>query len=83
VVTYPDGTSEELAAKYGEAPAKICTYLGVSWPDEFVRIDTAYKDFLDWVSDEAPEEWWIEHQLPQYVDRNKDNNYEGWTEDDE
>ena len=49
----------ELTAEYGEAPGKICTYINVPWPDEYVKISKAYVDFKSWVNGATPVDWFL------------------------
>lgn len=60
-VTDSEGYTFELDAKYGEAPGKICTFIGLPWADEYVPINEAYPNFSTWVRAENPELWWEEH----------------------
>ena len=60
VVVYPEGQEAlpyELEAEPGKAPQKFCTYVGISWPDEFVNIKRVYKDFNTWVKEGNPKTW--------------------------
>lgn len=60
VVVYPEGQEAlpyELEAEPGKAPQKFCTYVGISWPDEFVNIKRVYKDFNIWVKEGNPKTW--------------------------
>ena len=56
-----EGHSYELTAEFGEAPGKICTYIGLPWTDEYVDIKDAYPTFTTWVSKNHPEKWFETH----------------------
>lgn len=56
-----EGHSYELTAEFGEAPGKICTYIGLPWADEYVDIKRAYPTFKTWVEEEKPETWFEQH----------------------
>ena len=85
VKVYP---AEDLAVSYtleapeGLAPQKICTYLNAPWPDEYIRIDNAYKNFNSWVQNGYSElnwldecKWWlIDYDLSNNGDLNNDPN---------
>ena len=63
----------ELEAKPNEAPQKICTFLDTAYPDEYVRIDKAYRGFAQWVNTATPTTW-SEHLKWWLVDRDLNNN---------
>ena len=55
------GHTYELTAEYGEAPGKICTYIGLPWADEYIDIKDAYPTFTTWVREDHPENWFETH----------------------
>ena len=73
-VTGKDSHTYELEAREGQAPGKICTYIGVEWADEYVDINLAYQGFSTWVKDEQPETWWKSHWNETYTDLDLTNN---------
>ena len=74
IITAKDGHTYELEAREGQAPGKICTYIGVEWADEYVDINLAYQGFSTWVKDEQPETWWQSHWNETYTDLDLTNN---------
>jgi hypothetical protein len=77
VVVYPAedlATSYTLEAPEGLAPQKICTYLDAPWPDEYIRIDIAYKNFNSWVQSNFAELIWIDECKWWLIDHDKSNN---------
>lgn len=73
-VIVKNGTQEyELTADYGEAPGKICTYINVPWPDEYISIKKAYTDFESWVRNAAPNDWFL-NGVDELIDHRLDNN---------
>lgn len=77
VVVYPDedlATCYSLEAPEGKAPQKICTYLNAPWPDEYIRIDIAYKNFNSWVQSNFAELVWIDECKWWLIDHDKSNN---------
>ena len=73
-VTGADGVKYQLTADFGEAPGKICTFIGLPWPDEYVDIKDAYNGFETWVRDEQPIEWWKSHMSDILTDLDLSNN---------
>ena len=69
-----DGVKYELTAEYGEAPGKICTFIGLPWADEYVNIKDAYKGFASWVKEDQPVTWWEEHMSEILTDLDLSNN---------
>ena len=67
-------TSYTLEAPEGLAPQKICTYLNAPWPDEYIRIDAAYKNFNSWVQSNFNEIVWIDECKWWLIDHDKSNN---------
>lgn len=73
-VIVKNGTQEyELTADYGEAPGKICAYINVPWPDEYISIKKAYTDFESWVRNAAPNDWFL-NGVDELIDHRLDNN---------
>ncbi len=56
-----DGVKYELQGEKGNAPGKFCTYIGLPWPDEYVKFNDAYPSFNDWVQNAQPDTWWEQH----------------------
>ena len=73
-VTGKDGVKYQLTADFGEAPGKICTFIGLPWADEYVNINDAYSDFKTWVREERPVTWWEEHMSEILTDLDLTNN---------
>ena len=63
----------ELKAEDGKAPQKICTYKLTAYPDEYIRIDNAYKGFAEWVNTQNPNKW-SEHVNWWLIDLDLTNN---------
>ena len=74
IATGKDGIEDELQAREGQAPGKICTYIGLPWADEYLDINLAYNGFSTWVRDEQPMEWWQSHMNEDYTDLDLSNN---------
>ncbi len=62
-----------LEAPKGEAPQKICTYVGVDWADEYVSIERAYTGFKTWVNTASPTTW-SENENIDFTDLDLSNN---------
>lgn len=73
VVTYDEG-DQELTAFAGEAPAKVCTYRGVNWADEYIDINKAYPGFSDWAKNKTVPTTWTDVEVVQYTDLDLTNN---------
>ena len=73
VVTYDEGDSE-LTAFAGQAPAKVCTYRGVDWADEYANINKAYSGFSDWAQHNTTPATWSDNLNPIYTDLDLTNN---------
>lgn len=84
VVVTPTGDAQpyELEAKPETAPQKICTYIGVLWPDEYVRIDKAYNNFKSWVNNALPEIW-IQNMVARLTDKEMSNNADDYVDPEE
>ena len=84
VVVTPGGDAYpyELEAKPETAPQKICTYIGVRWPDEYVRIDKAYNNFKSWVNTAQPEIW-IQNMVARLTDKQLFNNADDYVDPEE
>ena len=74
VVTPKEGDPYELSAFAGQAPAKVCTFRGVDWADEYANINKAYSGFSDWAQHNTTPATWSEHQDPIYTDLDLTNN---------
>lgn len=58
IVTAEDGTTYELDAKSdGSAPAKVCTYVGVRWAKERIKLSDAYSNWTTYVNTTNPQIW--------------------------
>lgn len=58
IVTGEDGQPYELTAKSdGTAPAKVCTYVGVPWAKEKVKLCDAYSNWTQYVNTTNPKIW--------------------------
>jgi hypothetical protein len=64
--------SYTLAAEAGQVPQKICVPLGTSWADEYIRLEKAYPDFKNYVSN--PETKWTTNVIGRFVDYDLNNN---------
>ena len=54
-----DGQLYELIAKSdGSAPAKVCTYVGVPWAKEQVKLSLAYDNWTQYVNTTNPQIWY-------------------------
>ena len=73
VVTYDEGDSE-LTAFAGQAPAKVCTFRGVDWADEYANINKAYSGFSDWAQHNTTPATWSDNLNPIYTDLDLTNN---------
>ena len=73
-----DGIKYELKGEKGNAPGKFCTYIGLPWPDEYVKFNDAYPNFNNWVQNANPVLWWEENVKEEYnailTDLNLKNN---------
>ena len=61
-----DGVKYELKGQKGNAPGKFCTYIGLPWPDEYIKFNDAYPTFNEWVKNAKPDTWWEEHVDEEY-----------------
>ena len=81
VVVYPKGiTANELSnesfpleAIVGGIPQKICVPVGTMWPDEFIKISSAYSSFSTWAQERNPARWTY-RTVPRLVDLKLGNN---------
>lgn len=64
-----DGNRYELKGEKGDAPGKFCTYIGLPWPDEYVKFSDAYPSFSDWVINAKPDTWWQQHINEEFCER--------------
>lgn len=64
----------ELSANVGQVPQKICVPLNTKWADEYIRLEKAYPDFKNYVSN--PETNWTTTVVSRFVDYNLKNNGE-------